>query len=465
MVKKIFYVLTVATLIGSQTVFAFQPKETAKYFNGPVVTAISSTSATVSLTDAALTDVTSEEKTGIYFEYKETYQMCIMVYPTPEYCLPKKTEVGKTTATLTNLKPNTSYTVTYKRDTTIRCITTPCPENSFESLSVEFKTKSSDDSVADPSTGATSTSPVPSRPSVGGWLFNKHLSLGSRGADVTALQNILIKHGYLNAAATGYFGPRTFKAVKDFQLAHKISSLGFVGPRTRHILNNQNDSTTVASDEVMFEGIVTAYSTSCFADGICSITVDDKKIVTTRGWSHDIVGQVTGIPDFGSIESNVGAHAKVYAKKTDDGYTLYGKKDYYITIMPAASRKLPAGSVPVGDIGAIKGTSWLWQKTVMSDGSVVTPKVADKFTVTISTDGNISGTTDCNSFSGTYMLGSDGVLSFGPFMSTLMYCDGSQEQVFVSAVQKTSSYSIDASSGTLVLNLTNNAGKVYFVKK
>ncbi len=449
MLKKLLYIVTAATLITSQSAFAFQPKEIATYFNGPSVSAVTSSSAYIFLASPVLAGLTEEEKSGIYFEYNETQQMCIMIYPTPEYCLPKKTEIGKTNVVISNLKPDTSYTVTYKKNNTINCITTPCPENGFVSLSLEFKTKATDSTVSDPSTGSDGSTPL-----------TKYLNLGSRGSEVMALQNMLIKRGYLRAQATGYFGSLTFKAVKDFQAAHNIAAIGLVGPRTRAMFNSMMDMRGTE----MFEGAITAYSTACFADGICSVTVGDKKIVTTRGWSQEVVGQVTGIPDFGSIENVVGSHAKVYAKKTDDGYTLYGSKDYYIQITPVFNRKLPSGSTPVGDISALKGTAWSWQKTVMSDGSVVTPKVADKFTITLGTDGNLSGTTDCNGFFGSYSLGSDGVLSFGPLASTMMFCDGSQEQVFVAAVQKVVSYSTDA-TGSLMLSLANNEGTVYFVKK
>lgn len=308
---KSLYAFGIIALISTQTVSAFQPKETARYFNGPTVSSVTDTSAIVSLSPEVLAGIADEEKQGVYFEYSETYQMCIAIYPTPVACLPKKTEVGKTSSTLTNLKPNTSYTVKYKRDNTIRCITTPCPGNEFESLSVEFKTQ--------PVGTATST------PSPTG--ITKNLGLGSWGTQVTYLQNTLIQEGYLKVSATGYFGILTRRAVMEFQRARNILATGFVGPLTRDALQNIASPTTAT-----FEGTVTAYSTQCFVDGECSITVDGKKIVTTTGWSQQIVGTVTGIPDFGSIEQKVGSRATVYAKKTADGYTLYGSADYYIHI-------------------------------------------------------------------------------------------------------------------------------------
>ncbi len=444
MLKKLLIVSVSTLLVSMQMAFAFSPKEITEYFNGPSISAITSSGATLSLSSQVLAGITDEEKSGIYFQYGETHQVCIMIYPTPEYCLPKKTEVGKTNVTITNLKPNTSYTVTYKRDNTIRCITTPCPGNEFESLSVEFKTR-----AVDVENGANSK-------------IVKYLNMGSRGPEVYTLQNLLIQSGYLKVSATGYFGVITLKAVKEFQRANNIVPVGFVGPVTRAALNSVTLVSVTTGAEV-FEGTVTAYSTQCFVDAECSITVDGKKVVTTIGRKQGALGQVTGIPDFGTIENNIGAHAKVYALKTDTGYTLYGNAAYYVHITPVVKGKLPPGSAAPGDASALKNT-WVWQKTVMTDGSIVTPKLADRFTVTFTGDDKISGTTDCNGFFGSYTRATDGIITFGPLASTMMYCEGSQESVFMGAVQKTSRYTFDE-FGNLVLILSGDIGKVFFVKK
>src|SRR5882762_10244037 len=43
--------------------------------------------------------------------------------------------------------------------------------------------------------------------------FTRDLTVGSKGSDVTALQNVLISKGFLKAAATGYFGSLTKAAL------------------------------------------------------------------------------------------------------------------------------------------------------------------------------------------------------------------------------------------------------------
>lgn len=125
--------------------------------------------------------------------------------------------------------------------------------------------------------------------------------------------------------------------------------------------------------------------------------------------------------------------------------------------------KLPAGSQAPGDPKALIGT-WMWQKTVVGDGTVIVPKKSGVFALTLSADGKASGKTDCNGFGGEYTVGSDGILSFGPFMSTLMYCEGSQEAQFSGPLAKANKYSFDT-NGNLTIGVDGGAGSVIFTRK
>jgi hypothetical protein len=70
-------------------------------------------------------------------------------------------------------------------------------------------------------------------------MFNTNLTLGSKGADVTALQNWLISKGHsIPAGATGYFGSQTQAALAAYQAAAGISpAAGYFGPITRAKVN------------------------------------------------------------------------------------------------------------------------------------------------------------------------------------------------------------------------------------
>ncbi|SRR5258708_4700379 len=53
------------------------------------------------------------------------------------------------------------------------------------------------------------------------------------GGEVSTLQSFLNSGGFLNSSTTGYFGPLTLQAVKDFQNKNSLSADGVVGSATR----------------------------------------------------------------------------------------------------------------------------------------------------------------------------------------------------------------------------------------
>ena len=70
-----------------------------------------------------------------------------------------------------------------------------------------------------------------------GYAFNNFIGIGSSGTDVTELQKRLTALGDYSGPVTGYFGTLTQSAVKQFQTAHEILPVGYVGPGTRAALN------------------------------------------------------------------------------------------------------------------------------------------------------------------------------------------------------------------------------------
>lgn len=104
--------------------------------------------------------------------------------------------------------------------------------------------------------------------------------------------------------------------------------------------------------------------------------------------------------------------------------------------------------------------TWSWVRTELNDGSVVTPKNPEKFKLTFTGNKNFSASTDCNGVGGEYVLNGDKI-KFDKMMSTLMYCEGSQEAVFSSYLQNTSSF-LFSSKGELILNLKYDSGSVIF---
>jgi hypothetical protein len=69
-------------------------------------------------------------------------------------------------------------------------------------------------------------------------MFTQDLGIGSMGADVYRLQQVLEKWKYGDFIPTGVFGRKTLKAVIRFQIDNAINPAeGYVGPKTRAVIN------------------------------------------------------------------------------------------------------------------------------------------------------------------------------------------------------------------------------------
>lgn len=146
---------------------------------------------------------------------------------------------------------------------------------------------------------------------------------------------------------------------------------------------------------------------------------------------------------------NVGAEVSVYQ---DDVVTFQGQTE-------SSMGKPNPGGIEVRT-AALTSNAWLWQKTQMNDGTLITPKKVDAFSLTFESSGRVSGTTDCNGFGGSYSVDND-VLTMGEFMMTMMYCDGSQEMEFQQMVSKPVTFMF-TDAGELVLMLPYDSGSVIF---
>lgn len=102
--------------------------------------------------------------------------------------------------------------------------------------------------------------------------------------------------------------------------------------------------------------------------------------------------------------------------------------------------------------------SWVWVRTEYLDGDILQSRT-DRFVLTFNEAGTMNSSTDCNSLSGDFVIDGE-VLSFGPFMSTLMYCDGSLEGDYGSNLALTNSYTIVGDE--LRLNLDRDFGVMVF---
>jgi heat shock protein HslJ/membrane-bound inhibitor of C-type lysozyme len=80
-----------------------------------------------------------------------------------------------------------------------------------------------------------------------------------------------------------------------------------------------------------------------------------------------------------------------------------------------------------------KDKTWVWQSAVRT-GETITPKKAEAFSLTFEAEGTVRGTTDCNGFGGDY-TNTDNEISLGALRMTLMFCENSEESLFIELVE------------------------------
>jgi len=104
--------------------------------------------------------------------------------------------------------------------------------------------------------------------------------------------------------------------------------------------------------------------------------------------------------------------------------------------------------------------TWKWISVTYNDGTKMIPKVPGKFTLTFKNDSTFSATTDCNSMGGKYVVKGEQI-TFSNIFSTMMFCEGSQENDFAKILENTSSFFFTG-RGELVFDLKFDSGSAIF---
>lgn len=103
--------------------------------------------------------------------------------------------------------------------------------------------------------------------------------------------------------------------------------------------------------------------------------------------------------------------------------------------------------------------TWNWEKIVYNNDTEIVPRT-NRFTLTLKKDKTFSAKTDCNGIGGEYsVIGKK--IKFDKMMSTLMYCEGSQEQEFSKALSEAEGFFF-TSKGELVITLKTDSGSIIF---
>lgn len=104
--------------------------------------------------------------------------------------------------------------------------------------------------------------------------------------------------------------------------------------------------------------------------------------------------------------------------------------------------------------------SWTWKVTEIKDGIMLIPKQAGAFEITFEPDGHFSAKTDCNSVGGTYIATPEKNISFGDMVSTKMFCEDSEERLFITMLKSLTTYRF-TTKGELMFD-TSEGGTALF---
>ena len=128
---------------------------------------------------------------------------------------------------------------------------------------------------------------------------------------------------------------------------------------------------------------------------------------------------------------------------------------------PVTSIMIPP-ALAANDADGLVGRAWAWQRTQFSDGKVVVPDAAERYTLEFLADGRVQLRADCNRGGARFDAGAGRTLTLSPAAVTKMGCPpGSQGSEFLRELQQVAAYVF--AGGNLVLTLRVDAGSMYFV--
>lgn len=102
---------------------------------------------------------------------------------------------------------------------------------------------------------------------------------------------------------------------------------------------------------------------------------------------------------------------------------------------------------------------WQWEATI-SDSEKIEVKHPERYTILLTGEGKVQARFDCNRGGGDYMI-SQGVLSFGPLISTRMACQpDTMGAVFMRDLQDTDTFYVE--NGNLFIVIQDDRGLMQF---
>ncbi|MDQ5950574.1 MAG: Peptidoglycan-binding protein [Patescibacteria group bacterium] len=217
------------------------------------------------------------------------------------------------------------------------------------------------------------------------YSFTRDLTIGSTGADVTALQSWLISKGFsIPAGATGYFGGQTQAAVSAYQAARGISpTAGYFGPTTRARVASEGGSTTTTTTD---GGTTTTTTTTSDLDGTDGTISDINQL---SQYSSEEVGEgeeevkVLGFEVEASNDGDIALKSiKLRFDPTGNVAADSDHLDDYISGVKVWFGDKEIGSADVDDFNE-ESSNDTYTKTITLSNAVVRSDDTEKFYVTV----------------------------------------------------------------------------------
>lgn len=109
---------------------------------------------------------------------------------------------------------------------------------------------------------------------------------------------------------------------------------------------------------------------------------------------------------------------------------------------------------------SLRTKSWTWIRTEFTNKDPFYSSHADSFVLTFGDENSFSAKTDCNGVGGTYTQTGNSI-ALTNMMSTLMYCEGSDESIFTESLSKASSYSFGTKGELILKNATGDTAIIF----
>lgn len=105
--------------------------------------------------------------------------------------------------------------------------------------------------------------------------------------------------------------------------------------------------------------------------------------------------------------------------------------------------------------------TWAWVQSNYSDDMILVPQKKNTFTLTFLEGNKITITTDCNQAGGIFTLSPENHISFTNLFRTEMFCENSQEDIFIRDITAAEQFAF-TSKGQLLITSSNKAFTMVF---